>query len=188
MASAARLKLLPNSKRPPALYHFGDVDESLLRILYQQPQQLVLCSAGGENDIALAAADLLERCPVDILATGQCYSAALIVLVSGRFRAATHRTRFLWHPSRICLSDQDKTSAALGTALKELVLSEQAMWEQLVQRTGADLSKWQSLVRGADFYFSSEEARRLGVIHEIIARPPPPRTGPLRASSRRGRG
>lgn len=161
-AHKPRFQLLPKSKRPVSLYYAGDINEDFLRVLWQQPQELVLCSPGGEVELTLAALDLLDAVPIDIVATGQCYSAALPVLVSGHRRAATARTRFMWHDSRLTFGDRDRTAAQLVTATQELRVSQDALVEQLARRTSTSWNQWKALVAGGegDYFFNCQEALR----------------------------
>ena len=165
---AAKLVLLPKSKRPSVLLHFGDVDEELLRTLYSQPQQLVICSTGGDAEIALAAADILAHYPLTVVATGSCYSAALIVLTSATVRVATENTRFMWHRPSSSLPDGHHSPSQLQTVLKELCLNEDRLLAHLAKTSGVDRTVWQGLAAPGDYYFDCRRAVELGVLHHIV--------------------
>ena len=65
---------------------------------HKRPVRVWICSMGGDVGAALALYDLFRRRPdVEVIATGECQSAALIAFLGAHQRRATPNVIFLNH-------------------------------------------------------------------------------------------
>lgn len=86
------------------IYLFGDVNaEMALNVAYRldkNPKRanFLLHSPGGELTAAFSIYDRIRTLPKSMVtATGQCASAATVILQAGRVRRATPTTQFMFH-------------------------------------------------------------------------------------------
>jgi len=111
-------------------------------------------SPGGSVVDALSIYDSIVDRAVTVIATGQCESAALLVLLAGARRCATPHCRFMYHG---VTADGDLSSADAG----ECDHLSCVVADIIRGRTGTLLSTLQK------YYFGADTALTLNFIQEI---------------------
>ena len=132
-----------------------------------KPIVLFLNSEGGSVHDALAIHDSLANRNATIIATGQCSSAAMLVLLAASSRYATPNCRFMTHAisaedAKLSLTDRKE----LGS-LREIAAS------IITSKTGMSPEQARNLLQPTAFYFGIEVARSLGIVHDIYSQPVP---------------
>lgn len=152
----------------------GEINEQtyidLLAYLTKQkrtgPIQLTINSGGGNHMDSLAIYDTLRNWPgeVNILAIGQCQSAAVLIFAAGDVRTASENCWFMVHEDTGKLNG---TVAELRLETAQFVRLE-AHWAHLMEnRTGTAHATWAELST-ATTYLDSKEAHELGLVHKIL--------------------
>jgi ATP-dependent protease ClpP protease subunit len=145
------------------LYLAGDIDSAMVGAVLGQLEdglsRIWLNSIGGETNDAFAIYDALIGRDVEIIATGSCMSAAIVVLLAGARRYATANCRFLTHPVQVSgdASQADRDEMSFLTH----------MVADLIHQRGTISSlKAEDLLR-TETYFGAVYAQRIGLIHSI---------------------
>ena len=140
--------------------------------LRNQPPSIVLniYSDGGDIDALLALLDYMEVCPLPIhtVASGDCSSAALYVLMSGEpgYRSATPNTIFMYHDTQASMAEQGLTSLQSEIQYVQRV---DGMVKKIIRKCNADVGWFEKLGNsGLNHYFSVDEAIEHGVIDKIV--------------------
>jgi ATP-dependent protease ClpP protease subunit len=148
-----------------SLYLSGDINGEMagavLGRLDDGLNRIVLNSSGGSITDAFAIYDAVIGCDIEIVATGACMSAAVIVLLAGRGRYATPNCRFLLHPVR--LSGEERPSSADETEAGFLT---HVVTDLLHKRGTLSNLKAPELLL-TENYFGSSYAKTIGLIHDI---------------------
>lgn len=103
---------------------------------------------------------------VEVVATGQCGSAAMLLLLAAKQRLATPNTIFLAHAIEMELDEQDAAAVDRIVALPGRTIDVRQAAENAasLQRTPAIL-ELENLPQGT---FDAESALTLGIIHEVL--------------------
>lgn len=159
----------PNTQgvRPDLIRHYGDVDGKFLFSLNHYPRVFLFSSTGGDMAFMSACLDFLAAArDIVMVATGQCMSAAVPILCFGVERYATKSTRFLLHPPYVSgASDLNETQ--LETEKRELLICHRLLLKALAARSKRSLKFWRSF-SSYEHYFSAPEAKKLGLIDDVI--------------------
>lgn len=137
-------------------------DSFLTTLLAFEAERLILCTSGGDVHISLAAADFVFRRGTEIIVTGQCMSAGLVILASSHSRKATALTRFYNHPCSEWTPD-----GSSKTSDPEMKLLDRLCARILGNATDKEPEFWMDS-SWDNHYFGAEEALELGLIQEII--------------------
>lgn len=127
---------------------------------------------GGDVSAAYMISDTIKTCkkPVETIVIGNCMSAGTIIAVAGTkgLRFANKHARFLIHEPYVILPKEyiihDEDSKRL---LKSSKTCKDEMIEYFLQNTKIDRLSLENYING-EYYFSAKEARKLGVIDQII--------------------
>jgi ATP-dependent Clp protease protease subunit len=133
--------------------------------------RLILNSPGGDEYSCYSVIDLFESIDgIPILATGYCMSAAVPIVAAGRKgkRFATPRTRFMIHAGWTTYG-RPMDRKYMECEKDEMDVLEDIYAEVLAKHTGYKNEKWWRDVgeRDAPWYFSAEEALKMGLIDGI---------------------
>ena len=144
----------------------------------KEPIKIILNSVGGDVYDGLLVFDTIKKItdediPVICEARGLAASMGCIILQAGTKRLATDHTRFLIH---------EVSSFAWGKASdveeqsEELKKVNNMLKEILSERTGKTPEEIEKVWHKKDVWMSAEEAKKFGLIDDIIkeARSPPP--------------
>lgn len=134
---------------------------------------LLINSTGGNITDAFAISDVIKNLNIKIrtIALGQCYSAAVVLLLSGtkNERYAMKHTDFLIHQYSWQNQEQTRYDELVRRRNKEDELTEKLMnfyirYSKLKKREIEDILK-----EGKDLYFNAKTALKFGIIDKIIA-------------------
>jgi ATP-dependent Clp protease protease subunit len=155
----------------------GEVDDDMLHVvecglthlerLNNESITIRLNSGGGSVTSGLSIIDRIQEstCEINIHASGQICSMAILILAAGDFRTANNLTQFMHHeetydsPGR---HSQNKGFIAFSDKFDDMLCK----W--LATRTTKDFKFWKSTGVGIDHWFTSVDAKNYGLIHEII--------------------
>jgi len=154
------------TKRPKIAVYTGDVGGGLLTCIKQKPDVIYLSSEGGCLYTMCACIDALQEHDCCVIATGQCFSAAVPILAVAAKRLATPRTRFMVHPSSAEMTGIHG-KGEIDAERDELDWLEQEYLNILSKCTNHRKNWWRKRI-AATTYFGSEEARRHGVIDQVV--------------------
>ena len=148
----------------------GPINEEFLEKLLKSPcEDLVLSTQGGDTYLMQAAIDHLQGCPRKIVATGKCWSAGVPILACGKKRWATARTTFMAHrPAAQFPKGSKWMNDDLRVEVEQLNELGRTMVETMASGSKLTADAWEALVGGKDFWFTSEEAKKMGLIHKIV--------------------
>ena len=146
----------------------GSVNKKMLLQLIDALQDGVstvrITSHGGDADIALGIAGLVEQYGLDTEVYGQCYSAAVLIFAAGK-RRRMHR--WAWVMVHEGSEAVDGNASSIKAHAKHMERNE-AHWNQTMQElTGTDSKVWEKL-NERDTYLNAEECLKLNLATEII--------------------
>ena len=132
-----------------------------------------LSSNGGDVDSAIRLYDFLKACPleVEMYGFGQIDSAANIVFLAGEKRFAIKNCRFFLHEGSFTIGNPTsalKVHEETLRILKELLIRTSKI---ISSETGKDLATVRNTLSQGKI-FTTDEAKRFGLIHEIIEKLP----------------
>ena len=135
--------------------------------------KLFLSSNGGDVDSAIRLYDFLKACPLDleIYGFGQIDSAANLVYLAGERRFAVKNCRFFLHEGSFTIGNPTsalKVHEETLRILKELLIRTSKI---ISSETGKDLAVVRNTLSQGKI-FTTEEAKRFGIVHEIIEKLP----------------
>jgi ATP-dependent Clp protease protease subunit len=135
----------------------------------EKPISLYINSPGGTCTDGLAIYDTMQyiRCPVSTICIGQASSMAATLLASGQpgMRKALPYARVMIHQPHGGASGQ---ASDIQIEAKEILEIRSIMNEIMANHTGQPLATIEKEM-DRDSYFSAEEARRWGLIDEVVA-------------------
>lgn len=139
-----------------------------LESLNDQPITIKLSTLGGDTLATLGIVNRIERspCHTTVIASGYCMSAGLSILAAADHRQADKDTIFMHHQCQYSMP-----YAAHGMQKNELEFTERMetlRFKALARQTGTPATKWKKLATVKDYYFTSEKAVELGLIHELL--------------------
>lgn len=150
----------------------NSVIAQLLFLASQDPKrdiQLYINSPGGALTSALAIYDTMQyvKCPVSTVCIGLAASAAAVLLASGEKgkRFALPNSEIMLH--QVAVSGVSGEAVEIEIAAKQIVKLKAKVNQILSHHTGQPLEKIEKDT-DRDFYLSAEEAKRYGIIDEVI--------------------
>lgn len=125
-----------------------------------------LNSVGGELPAGYACYDAIQLCEteLEIIATGQCYSAATFLLLASKNRKCTANTRFMVHRVLVSIDEWSKAKQIK----KDVALIEQ--WVEPMLEIYKTETKYVFDEKDEDYYFFAKEALALGFVKEICTK------------------
>lgn len=136
----------------------------------KDPITIYLNCYGGEVYNAFAIYDRItglrkKGVDINIITTGACMSAALIILQSATERIATENTSFLLHE----LAGGNSGSLSQQEDLrKEFIRLQDRIFAIIAKRSGTDKKKLAKASNRKDYFFDVHQAKELGLIDTII--------------------
>lgn len=132
-----------------------------------------LSSNGGDVDSSIRLYDFLKACPLDIemFGFGQIDSAANIIFLAGEKRFAVKNCRFFLHEGTFTIGNPTsaiKAHEETLRVLKELLIRTSKI---ISSETGKDLTTVRNTLSQGKI-FTTDEAKRFGIVHEIIEKLP----------------
>lgn len=134
----------------------------------KQPIRLHMTTRGGFLDEAFAIYDQIKcsRTPVWIYVSGMCCSAGFLILGAGHRRIAYENTRLMYH--QLSAGGYGKVKDLLENA-EELKFMQEKLDKCILDDTDITKDKLKEInEKKMDWYMSSQEALKYGVIDEII--------------------
>ncbi|KAL4448540.1 hypothetical protein ABPG75_005759 [Micractinium tetrahymenae] len=130
-------------------------------------------SPGGVVTAGLAIYDTMQyiRCPVATLAIGQACSMASLLLAAGETghrRSLPHSRVMLHQPS----GGAQGQASDIAIAAKEILKMRELLNGLYVRHTGQEPQRVEEVLE-RDYFMSADEARRFGIVDEVIEQRPP---------------
>jgi ATP-dependent Clp protease protease subunit len=140
----------------------------LLENLHSDPILVIINSPGGSVYDGFAFVDRImnSSCVINTQGMGLIASAALPILVAGDKRTSGRNTTFMHHPPSY--ASNHETITVHGVELTHTKALANRINKFLASRTLKPYSYWSSVGKNSDFYFDSEAAIELGVLHDYI--------------------
>lgn len=136
--------------------------------MYREPINLWMCTQGGSMPIALSLCDVirLSDTPINIIATGRCYSAGIPILASGHTRSATKNTTFMIHQGSSEVTGYLENIKVEVTYLKML----DKLCDEIVTENTKITQKELDLIynTGNEMHFGCKKAKAWGLIDKIL--------------------
>ena len=131
------------------------------------PIEILLNSNGGYiyDALAIISAIQMSKTPVHITSLGKCMSMGLIILSVGHYRKAHKYTTFMYHESA---SSLDGKLSAIENETNEVKRLDVLCDNILLENTKLKKRNLEHFRTVSEYYFDSEEARKYGIIDEII--------------------
>lgn len=128
---------------------------------------LLISSRGGNTEAALCLYGLLKQLPQPLTALGfgQVDSAAIFVYLAAQKRLAVPSTTFMMHAGTYSMVNVS-THEVMANA-KECKLKAKIQAEIIAERCNVSLSRVKKWINDGKS-FSAEEAKRYGIVHEIV--------------------
>ena len=166
-------ELLPPKRRLQIIGEINDegykeFSEALYKLEYESknPVTVELNSFGGDVTAALAYAARIRVCtaPVYVIAYGQVYSAAVLILASGHKRIMTKECWAMVHEEFAKIKGEVKELEKEIKHLRRLEIQ----WNDMLQvLTKLDSKKWEALHK-ATTYMDAKECLAAGLVDIII--------------------
>lgn len=139
---------------------------AILETKPDEPIKIIINSQGGDFYQGLAMYDAIRRSPcyIEILATGQCMSAASIILQAADKRVVSKSCVLMIHDGQDSLigSPNDiKRQADFG------MIHQQMMYQAYAEKSGKPSSYWKKKCQ-RDYYVTAEQAVAEGLADEVI--------------------
>lgn len=123
-----------------------------------------ITSHGGDPDIALAIAGLINNHPVTTEVYGQCYSAATLIFAAGNFR---RMQKWAWVMVHEGADTVDGNASTVKFHARQMERAE-THWNLIMQHlTGTESRIWEKL-NERDTYLNAEECLKLNLATEIF--------------------
>lgn len=133
-----------------------------------EPIHIILNSAGGDIYDGMALVDVMLRSETQIHVTvhGKAMSMALLIAVCGSVRTASSNTTFMYHEASY---DASGKTTFHKQELKEVERLDKVFDNILIERTNLTNKELEKIKKEhKDWYFTAEEAMKLGIIDEVI--------------------
>jgi ATP-dependent Clp protease protease subunit len=140
----------------------------LLEAIHTDPVLVIINSPGGSVYDGFAFVDriLNSTCIINTQGMGMVASAALPIFLSGDKRTSGKHTTFMHHPPAYATNHENITiHGAELTHTKNLATK---INKFLASRTNKPYSFWSSVGKNTDYYFDTEQAIDLGVVHDYL--------------------
>lgn len=150
---------------------FDDAQEAVIINYEREPIYLHISSKGGEVSYGNAIISAIESSDTPIIAfgSGMIASMSLLVFVSCHYRIAHRLNRFMVHNVAYDMSGNIREHEETK---EEIDILEKMYNNQLMERTHFSMEKLREIrTLKKDYYFSSNEALRLGVVDEVLKAP-----------------
>ena len=149
------------------IYEINKLDK-ISKTTKREPIILILNSPGGETYDGMGIVDVIENSltPIHIKCHGHVMSMAFVICVVGHYRAASKRTRFMYHDASYELNGKTRYHEQ---ELKECKEINKIYDDIVVAKTNIPQSKLTKIVNNkTEWYLNAEEALEFGIIDEII--------------------
>lgn len=173
---------MPRILPPSSIWHaqmVGQINDKTTRLLMKDidaatvhPKmkriRITLTSGGGFLYYAFALYNHIHssRLPVDIVASGFCMSAAVMVMQAATKRIAYENTLFMVHPSHNSV-DAEKSYDEFMAIVESYKTTHDLFVKLTIERAGISRKKFESIYSPRK-YLTANEALKLGLIDEII--------------------
>lgn len=145
-----------------------DEDENEKRDFKREPIHIYINSVGGNIYDMWALIDIIEhsQTPIYTYCTGYAMSAALSIFLAGHKRFATRHATFMYHQ---IYSYAEGKYQDLVEDIRETDYLNKQNEEYVIKKTKLTKSDIDNIRnRKQDFFIHTDDALKLGIIHEII--------------------
>lgn len=160
---------------------FGDITGKSISVVRKQimkyvdeeysPISLCIDSTGGDLTAALSLVDLIAylnktyEVKFEIWASGECLSAAFLILLSGQKRLGSKSTIYMIHQAS--LNSTDMRADSVEGYLKVLNAIIESNMTNLLSTTKLSMEEFKKKTN-SDWWFDSQTALKYEIIHEIF--------------------
>ncbi len=144
-----------------------ELDEFRQRIKGATRIELTICSCGGDSVVGIRLHDVLRLRHVEVLISGQCWSAAATVALAGRHIAIQRGGSILLHSPVAYAVGSPSELRAEAEQLEKLAGRIASIIAERTGQTMATVTNWLS----RDTLFDCEKAKAAGLVDEIIEAP-----------------
>lgn len=133
------------------------------------PIDLYISTLGGSVYECLALVDVIKECkvPVTGIALGKVQSAGVVILAACDYRKSYKHTLFMWHG--ISAAIDSMTLRDIKNLRSQYRYQEKQLVKILTKRTNLKKKFLHGILDSAeDWYFRPKDAKRYGLIDEII--------------------
>jgi ATP-dependent Clp protease, protease subunit len=128
--------------------------------------ELELNSTGGcaEDALAFTGRMRTSKCRINVIVSGACYSAAVILLASGETRRMTRESWVMVH------EEQGESTGSVANREKDIAHYRRLenQWNYLMEfYTATKAEKWAELHK-AETYLSADQCLELGLVDKVI--------------------
>ena len=145
-----------------------DANEEVYAKYKRLPIQINVSSYGGSvyDGLALIAAMRASKTPIHTYVMGPAMSMGLIIAVCGHKRFADRYATYMWHD--IASVNAGKLEEMEQSA-EQLKILRKSLNDMLVDKTKIKPEKIKEMIKSKrDWYFTAEEAKKLGVCDELL--------------------
>jgi ATP-dependent protease ClpP protease subunit len=159
--------LIVNGEVNDEMLHLIETGLSYLEKLNGEEITIRLNSSGGDVASGLSIIDRIAKssCFINIHASGQICSMAILILASGDYRTAHSLTQFMHH-------EESYDSSGRHSQNKNFIKFSEKFDDMLCQwletRTKKDSKFWKNTGVALDHWFTSKEALSYGLIDAIV--------------------
>lgn len=156
---------------------YGDIEggmaSSVLQALKEMenlnhdPITIYIESYGGDSYLGLSIIEAMRtsECLINTVCRGIAASIAAEIFSAGDHRVMAKNSILMYHKSK-CASDLEDASAH-KIAATELERLDKVFAERLAERSNKGKAWWLKRIR-QDFYVNAEQAKKLGLVEDII--------------------
>lgn len=133
------------------------------------PLTIYINTTGGLVDEGFQIVDTIRFLKREVVTFGQgiVNSMGILILAAGDKRIASPLTTFMTHEFN---SEQPKLTMSVISARQDIRQIKYKMYAgYLAERTAQSQEFWESKMQPVDYYFGVKEAKKFGLIHEIMS-------------------
>ena len=137
-----------------------------------KPIKLLINSPGGsvEDGQMVVDAIITSKAPVITIALGKAMSAAFDIFLAGDRRVMYPNTILMMHSGSSRFETQTLPQINVEADLHRRYFERWSRW--YASRTKVDQKEWlKMLSTGLNYYYFSEDATKLGLVHDVISMP-----------------
>lgn len=130
-----------------------------------EPFSVIINSDGGSYYDSMAIADLISATEnAHTVGVGRVLSAALLILAAGKQRFVSKSCWLMYHNSSY---GQEGSHMEIKASVEQAEREEIQSAEFMASRTKKSRKFWKQISDTKDYYFSSKEALKLGVVDHV---------------------
>lgn len=126
---------------------------------------VIINSDGGSYYDAMAIADIVRLNKLQTIGVGKVLSSAVLILAAGSKRIVYPSTWLLYHCSSY---EQEGAHQEIKSSVEQAEREEMQSAEFMASVTSKSKKFWKKIADTGDYYFTAQEALKLGVVDAIL--------------------